>query len=534
MAGLNRDIGKMGLLYASIGGIIGSGWLFGPLNAAQSAGSLSFLSWIIGACAMMCIAFVYAELTTMFPKSGALIHMSHIGHGNLLGRIWSWILFLAYVSIPPVEVMAVLTYASNYIHGLIDPHTHLLTHTGFFVAIAVLAVLVVLNFCAIRWVLRVNSAITIWKIIIPIVTVLVLISYSFHPHNLHNAAQGFAIQDVFPTVATAGIAFSFFGFRNAIDLAGETAKPSRNIPFAVIGSIVICLLIYLGLQLAFIAAIPPSEIHGSWATLHFTGNAGPLAAVATIIGAIWLSVVLYADALVSPLGTGFIYTTTTSRVIMASGEIGSAPKAVSALNKVGVPWVALIVTFLFGILFFFPFPSWQKMVGYVSSITVLSYGIGPIVLLQLRKYVPDRKRPFRLACAWIVAPVAFIISNAIIIWSGYAAVNFMFVLLLIIFFAYTCWSYMIKNIPTLQFGWAYTWWVIPYFAGMWAISHYGPANMGGNGALSFWSAMILVSILSLFIMSLAMKSGLTREDALENIEFINSLQAAESGGLKEP
>ncbi len=88
-------------------------------------------SWVIGAVIVLLIAFVYAELATMMPKSGALIHISHIGHGELIGRIWSWILYLASVVTPPIEVMAVLTYLNNKIPYFVQPHTHVLTGIGF-------------------------------------------------------------------------------------------------------------------------------------------------------------------------------------------------------------------------------------------------------------------------------------------------------------------------------------------------------------------------------------------------------------------
>src|SRR5215469_1841289 len=119
-AKLRRDAGVIGLLYASLGSIIGSGWLFGALHAAVLAGPWSVLSWIIGATAILFLAFVFAELSTMFPNSGALVHMTHVSHGDLVGKMWSWILFLAFVSVPPVEVIAVLTYTNTLVPGFLD------------------------------------------------------------------------------------------------------------------------------------------------------------------------------------------------------------------------------------------------------------------------------------------------------------------------------------------------------------------------------------------------------------------------------
>ena len=160
---LRKEAGIVGLLYASVGGIVGSGWLFGPLHAAQQAGPLSLWSWVIGAGAVLLLALVYSELATLIPKSGALVHICRVSHGALLGNIWSWILFFAYVTIAPVEVMAVLTYANNYLPGLIHAKSGLLTSTGFLVSVIMLGFFVALNFLVIRWVLFLNSLATWWK-----------------------------------------------------------------------------------------------------------------------------------------------------------------------------------------------------------------------------------------------------------------------------------------------------------------------------------------------------------------------------------
>ena len=159
-AKLRRDAGVIGLLYASLGSIIGSGWLFGALHASVQAGPRSVYSWVIGGVAILFLAFVFAELSTMFPNSGALVHMTHVSHGDLVGKIWTWILFLAFVSVPPVEVSAVLTYANNYLPGLIHPHSGLMTSVGTAWAAVLLAGVVALNFLAVRWVIAINSAAT--------------------------------------------------------------------------------------------------------------------------------------------------------------------------------------------------------------------------------------------------------------------------------------------------------------------------------------------------------------------------------------
>jgi amino acid transporter len=523
-AKLRRDAGVIGLLYASLGSIIGSGWLFGALHAAVQAGPWSVFSWIIGAVAILLLAFVFAELSTMFPNSGAMVHMTHVSHGDFVGKIWSWILFLAFVSVPPVEVSAVLTYSNNYIPGLIDPHTGLMTAVGMGWAALLLALVVALNFLAVRWVLIINSAATWWKLFIPIVTIGILMAYSFHPSNMVLHAASTPKSGIFTAVATAGIVFSFLGFQQAIALAGETRNPNRYVPIALISSVLIGMLIYVGLQVSFITALNPRDIAGGWAHLRFNGMFGPLAAIAVAVGAFWWAVVLYIDAIISPLGTAFIYITASPRIIMAAGEMGNAPGHVTQLNRHGVPWVGLVVTYIVGVVFFFPFPSWQKLVSAVSLITVLSYSIGPVILLHLRKAMPDAVRPFRLRAAGLVAPVAFIASNWIIYWTGYTVARWMFSAVFVYIIAYLAWHLLVRRRPTAELEWRHAWWVFPYLAGMWAISYFGPAGvMGGTGTIGFFTGMWIIAGFSLVILWLALACGQEAQVAQRYAERVKTL-----------
>ncbi len=522
-AKLRRDAGVIGLLYASLGSIIGSGWLFGALHAAVQAGPWSVLSWVIGAAAILLLAFMFAELSTMFPNSGAVVHMTHVSHGDFVGKVWSWILFLAYVSVPPVEVSAVLTYANNYIPGLIGPHTGLLTSVGMVWAALLLAGVVALNFLAVRWVLAINSVATWWKLAIPIATIGILMAYSFHPSNMVAQVSSTPKSGMFTAVATAGIVFSFLGFQQAIALAGETRNPNRYVPIALISSVVIGMLIYVGLQVAFITALNPGDISNGWGHLRFTGMFGPLAAIAVGVGALWWAIVLYVDAVISPLGTAFIYVTGSPRILMAAGEMGNAPEHMIRLNRHGVPWAGLVVTYIVGVVFFFPFPSWQKLVSAVSLITVLSYGIGPLILLHLRKAMPDATRPFRLRAAGFLAPLAFIASNWVIYWTGYAVTVWMFGAVFAYIVVYLGW-YAVARRPLRDLGWREGWWVIPYLAGMWVVSYLGPAGvMGGRGVIGFFTGMWILAAFSLVILWLALACGQSPQAARQCADLVKTL-----------
>jgi amino acid transporter len=187
--------------------------------------------------------------------------------------------------------------------------------------------------------------------------------------------------------------FSYLGFLQGIELAGETDNPKRNVPIAVIGSVLPTGVIYIALQVAFIGALDPgslSKSHG-WAGLALANDFGPLAAVASTLGLTWLAILLYIDAVVSPGDTGLIYTTVTSRISYAMARNGNAPASLAKTTNRGVPMVSLLVTFVVGLIVFLPFPSWQQLVGSITSATVLSFASGPLVLARCANSAPTSR-----------------------------------------------------------------------------------------------------------------------------------------------
>ena len=509
---LRRDARIIGLLFASTTSMIGSGWLFGAYHASKIAGPLSIWSWVVGAAIIMLIALCFAELAALFPRSGALVHMSHASHGARLGRIWGWMLFLSYVGVPAVEAEAIVTYANNYLPYFLQPHSNgLLTVAGFVTCAALLGVFALLNLLAVRKLLSLNSTVTWWKIIVPVVTALVLIGVSSHWDVWSADSSSYDVDGIFTALPSAGIVFSFLGFRTAIDLGGETADPGRNIPLAVIGSVLLSAAVYILLQVGFLMALRPEDLTHGWAQLSFTGQAGPFAGLAATLGLGWLATLLYVDAYVSPGGTGLMYVTGGSRILYAVGEMESGPRWLTGLSAAQVPWAAVMVMWAVGVVFLLPFPAWQLMVNYITSVTVLTYGLGPIVLLVLRRSQPHLKRQFHLKGAGIIAPAAFICSNWIIYWTGCKTNSFLFAMIAIGFGLDALHHHFIAHKPMRDFGWRNIAWLFAWFGGMWVLSLMSTIG-GGLGLLSFWPGVGAVTVWSLIVIELAKRSAIPAEE----------------------
>ena len=273
--------------------------------------------------------------------------------------------------------------------------------------------------------------------------------------------NSYQFSDIFTALPVSGIVFSYLGFRTAIDLGGESANPSRHIPIAVVGSVLLSASVYILLQVGFLMALQPSDLTHGWPHLSFTGQLGPFAGLASTLGIGWLATLLYIDAYVSPGGTALMYLTGGSRILFAVGELDAGPRWLTLLNAAKAPWAAVLVMWIVGVLFLLPFPAWQLMVNYITSITVLTYGLGPIVLLVLRRTQPSLPRPFRLPGAEILAPIAFICSDWIIYWSGFATNSFLFIIIIVGFVLYALYYHLIAKNPPEDFGWRYIAWLCP-------------------------------------------------------------------------
>ena len=541
---LKRHVGIIGLLFASIGSIIGSGWLFGALNASKEAGPAAVISWALGGAMVLAIALVYAELGVMFPLSGGVIRYPHLAFGSFASYTAGWITWVGASTTAPIEVLAALQYGTQYAPFTVEQQVggqtvHTLTALGYATAVLLMAVFVVINYFGIRWFARINNVLVWWKLAIIVLVIVAFFVTAFHGANF--TSSGFkpsGWHGVFSAIATSGIVFSYLGFRQGVELAGETDNPRRNVPIAVIGSVLITAVIYIALQVAFIGALDPSLLGGAnaWADLSFQNDFGPLAALATALGLGWLAVLLYIDAIISPGDTGLIYTTLTSRLSYAMARNGNAPQRLAKTTDRGVPLFSLVVTFVVGLIVFLPFPSWQQLVGFITSATVLSFASGPLVLTALRKRVPDQPRPFRLPGGHVIPLLAFWASNLIVYWSGwltgwklYLSVLLGFVLL-----------GLFKIFGGVRQGPFHFWqgfvWLFPWLGGLALISYLGnfpeeSAGAGNLGVLGFESSAFLLAALSVLVYLIANKVCLPSETVREHIEQSKEEAAVEDAEL---
>jgi amino acid transporter len=408
----------------SAGSVIGSGWLLGTLNASEAAGPAALISWIIGVILLIGVALIYAELGSTYPISGSTARFTWIHAGTLGGFFAGTYSYLQAMAVAPIEVEATLSYVDAKVwHGLVNSTTGLLTGKGLAVAIGMMFLFTALNLFGIKWMARTNSIAMVWKILVPFMTVILLMAKAFHTSNF-TAVGGFmpfGIKGVFIAIPL-GIVFALEGFEQAAQLAGEARNPKRDVPIAVVGSMLLGAALYILLQLCFTGALNPATLaHGTWKNPFGTpGHFGPYYTLAESVGLGWLGVILIIDAIVSPAGTGLVYVSAASRLSYSLGKTRFLPPVFSSIDRRGVPWFSIIFGGAFGCVLFLPFGSWSTLVGAITAASSFMYSFAPVAAVSLRKSDPDRVRPYRAPILNIIAPFSFVVSGFIIYWSGTA------------------------------------------------------------------------------------------------------------------
>jgi amino acid transporter len=504
-------VGTFALMLTGLGSIIGSGWLFGAWRAAHLAGPDAIWAWVIGAAVVTTIALNYAELGAMFPESGGMVRYSHYSHGSLVGFVGAWANWIAIVSVIPVEAEASVQYMASWpwawAQGLYVGQE--LTEPGLLIAAGLVIVYFLLNFWSVKIFAHSNSAITVFKLIVPALTAIALIVSGFHPGNFDVGIDGGAhVTDfaaVLTAVATAGIVFSFNGFQSPVNLAGEARNPGKSIPIAIFGAIALATVVYVLLQVAFLGAVPPEMLaKAGWKGIDFRS---PFAELALILNLHWLAMLLYADAFMSPSGTGITYTATTSRMLVGMQRNGTLPAFIGKLHPLyGIPRNAMYINLVIAFVFLFFFRGWGTLAAVISVATIISYLTGPVSAMTLRRTAPEMPRPLRLPGLPIIAGLAFVFSTELLFWAKWPLTGEIILLMVValpVYFYYQA----INGFQDFARNLRGAWWLILYLPSIAALSYFGSARFGGNGLIPFGWDLALAAVLGLVFYIWGARSG---------------------------
>ena len=247
---------------------------------------------IIGCAMIILIALCFAETCSMVPRDGATVILPRFTHGYLVSSMFGFLGWLSWLALIPIEAQATIQYLSHFHPSLIYSNSHLTTQGGITAVFVVLSVCII-NYFSIKWVSWLNRYVLIViKIGVPTIIIIysLYISKQIPPQNIVRFHSVKGIFDAIPL----GIVFSFNGFKSICESAGRAKTPGRSIPFAIIVSLLICLIVYLLLQFAYNANVSNNVI---------ADNISPFATIIYNTKTPLLNVIiflLYIGAVVSP------------------------------------------------------------------------------------------------------------------------------------------------------------------------------------------------------------------------------------------
>lgn len=406
-------IGLFSLVCTGIGSMIGSGWLFSSYYAVQSAGPAAIFSWIITAILISCLALCLSELVSLYPKRGLLTRILSISHGKDFAILCSLSSWLGIVAVIPTEAEASVQYLSHLSlplsNALWNSTQHQLTKTGLLASSGFMFLYFILNFWGIKLFAKSNVIFTTFKIIVPVFVAICIGLAGFNMSNFTYYRHTFfpySGTSVLTTIISSGIIYSFNGFQSIVAFAAEAKNPKKNIPRALIISIIVTLIIYLILQTTFIASVPQRLLSNGWHQLYFNS---PLVQLAGLLGLNYIAIILYLDSTLSPSGTGLIYTGTSTRMLSAMSEEKQMPAYFKKIERhLHFSRRSLIFNVLLAFFLLFFFRSWHSLINLITLFHIISYFPIPLSLAKFRITKPRHTRLIQVPLYYILAPLLFL------------------------------------------------------------------------------------------------------------------------------
>ena len=387
---LRRAIGLFDLTALGLGAVIGTGIFVILGEAIGDSGPAIVLSFVLAAVTCAFSALSYSELASSIPVSGSAYTYAYATLGELLAWIIGWDLILEY----GVSVAAVAVGWGQYLNSLLDTlfgwqlpdalsqppgEGGIVNIPAAFLVLAVTGVLIL----GVRESTRANSVMVVLKIVV----LLLFIGLAFTAFNADNLTPFMPNGVSGVTTAAAVIFFAYIGF-DAVSTSGEEVKrPARDLPLAIIGSLVIATVLYCVVAVAALGAYPWQKLNGVEAPLATVLSDG--------VGTSWGSGLISVGALIAITSVVLTILYGQTRIMYSMSRDGLVPKAFSRVSRRQTPAMA---TAIFGILIAVlaatvPLEIIFELVNIGTLFAFVIVNIGVIVLRRTR---PDLERGFRV------------------------------------------------------------------------------------------------------------------------------------------
>jgi len=394
---LKRRVSLFALTAYGVGNVLGAGIYALIGEVVGITGNLSWLSFILASITGALTGLSYAELSAMFPKSAAeFVYTEEAFKIRTLSFILGWVIIFSGIFSAATVALAFSSYLSGFFG--IDS-----VYLLIFFAILLVLILSGINIIGIKTSTRTNILFTLIEASGLIIIIIIGVPF-FGSVNYFELPTAASFTAIFSAVAL--IFFAYIGFEDIANIAEEVKEPHRNLPKAIIYSIIITTILYCLTAISVVSILPYNEIAASEAplrdvTAEVLGSAG---------GIIMSLIALFATA-----NTVLIMLIVTSRMMYGMARDKALPEGLSKISpKYRTPVIAVFLTMIFTI-----FPIFFGDISIVAHATVfgvlINFFLVNISLIVLRKNQPDLERPFKIKPSIKGVPIIALLGSIVCI-----------------------------------------------------------------------------------------------------------------------
>ncbi len=466
---LHRALGPLNLTMLGIGAIVGTGiFVLTGTVAAQNAGPAVVLSFVLAGLASVFAALCYSEFASLVPMAGSAYTYGYATLGEFFAWVIGWDLILEYAVGAVTVAVGWSGYLVSFLKSVVDlldrfgapgvasllsqagvalapfsaahgtvvvlPDETTVTAIFNLPAVVIVAVVTALLVVGIKESARFNNLIVFVKLAVVVLFIVgaagAIESANWHPFIPPNTGQAghFGVSGV---LMGAGVVFfAYIGFDAVSTAAQEAKNPQRDMPIGIIGSLVICTLLYILVSGVATGVVPYAELDVP----------DPIAKAADRAQLGWMAVLIKVGALAGLSSVILVMLYGQSRVFFAMSRDGLLPPFVNLVHpRYHTPWLTSIVTGV-GVAFFAALFSVREAGSLCSIGTLLAFVIVSVGILILRLRHPELRPRFRTPWVWVVAPsgaVSALVLMFSLPWPTWERLIVWFAIGMVVFFAYS-------------------------------------------------------------------------------------------------
>jgi APA family basic amino acid/polyamine antiporter len=452
---LKRALGALNLTMLGIGAIIGTGiFVLTGTVAALNAGPAVVLSFALAGVASIFAALCYSEFASLVPMAGSAYTYGYATLGEVIAWIIGWDLVLEYALGAVTVAIGWSGYVVSFLHDIgIDVPCALSAARGTMVAchdgtqvaaifnlpaVIIIGLVTTLLVIGIKESANFNNIIVFVKVAV-VLLFIIFAAHAINPDNWHPFIPPQTVKDGIPVAGEFGwsgvftgaaiVFFAYIGFDAVSTAAQEAKNPQKDMPIGIIGSLLICTVLYI-----IVSAIATGVM--SYKELNVPD---PIAVVADRAGLGWMATLIKLGAIAGLSSVILVMLLGQSRVFYSMSRDGLLPPFVNKVHpKFQTPYLTSIVTGV-AVAFFAAILPIRDAASLVSIGTLLAFVIVSIGILVLRVREPNLPRVFKTPWVWFVAP-AGALSAAYLMKSlppvTWERLGIWFVIGMVIYFAY--------------------------------------------------------------------------------------------------